>query len=135
MTSDRRADDKRAWGAEDLDVFKQAYALSLLVHRASLAFPKIEQYSGLADQLRRASKSGCSLIVEGAGRQTASSSEFARYLTMAIGSAEEAKLWCRYAHDLGYVDDETAGNWRDQYGQVLRQLVKLRASVQHRSDH
>ena len=101
MTSDRRADEKRAWGAEDLDVFRQAYTLSLVVHRATLAFPKIEQYSGLADQLRRASKSVCSLIVEGAGRQTASSSEFARYLTMAIGSAEEARLWCRYAHDLG----------------------------------
>jgi 23S rRNA-intervening sequence protein len=38
-----------------------------------------------------------------------SSHEFARYLAMAIGSAEEAKLWCRYAHDLGYVADETAG--------------------------
>ena len=100
MTSDRKADEKRTWGAEDLDVFQQAYALSLRVHRASLTFPKIEQYSGLADQLRRASKSVCGLIVEGAGRQKASSMEFGRYLTMAIGSAEEAKLWCRYALDL-----------------------------------
>ena len=135
MTSDRKADEKRTWGAEDLDVFQQAYALSLRVHRASLTFPKIEQYSGLADQLRRASKSVCGLIVEGAGRQKASSIEFGRYLTMAIGSAEESKLWCRYALDLGYVDEETARDWRDQYGQILRQLVKLRASVQQRSDH
>ena len=71
-------------------------------------WPKIEQYGGLADQARRASKSVCSLIVEGVGRQTASSTEFARYLTMAIGSGEEARLWCRYAHDLGYIDEETA---------------------------
>ena len=128
-------DAKRAWGAEDLDVFRQAYALSLDVHRASLTFPKIEQFSGLADQLRRASKSVCGLIVEGVGRQTASSNEFARYLTMAIGSGEEARLWCRYANDLGYVDEETAREWRDQYGQILRQLMKLRASVQRPSDH
>ena len=95
MNSDRtgaRQADRQAWTAEDLDVFRLAYDVSLAVHRASLEFPKIEQYSGLADQLRRASKSVCSLIVEGVGRQTASSSEFARHLTMAIGSAEEARL-------------------------------------------
>ena len=31
------------------------------LHRASLDFPKIEQYGGLADQMRRASKSVCAL--------------------------------------------------------------------------
>jgi four helix bundle protein len=89
------ANDQRKWLAEDLDVFRLAYELSLAVHRASLTWPKIEQYGGLADQARRASKSVCSLVVEGVGRQTASSHEFARYLTMAIGSGEEARLWCR----------------------------------------
>jgi 23S rRNA-intervening sequence protein len=77
VTSDRTAPTVagKSWTAEDLDVFRLAYDLSLVVHRASLEFPKIEQYGGLADQLRRASKSICSLIVEGVGRQTASSNE------------------------------------------------------------
>ena len=126
---------RQAWTAEDLDVFRLAYDLSLVVHRVSLEFPKIEQYSGLADQLRRASKSVCSLIVEGVGRQTGSSGEFARYLTMAIGSAEEARLWCRYASDLGYVEDAAAKDWRDRYGQILRMLMRLRTSAHQRSDH
>jgi len=43
---------------EDLEVFRRAYALSLAVHRASLDFPRIEQFA-LADQIRRASKSIC----------------------------------------------------------------------------
>src|SRR5262249_38297613 len=43
---------------EDLDVFQRAYALSLAVHRASLAFPRVERF-GLAEQVRRASKSIC----------------------------------------------------------------------------
>jgi four helix bundle protein len=60
-----------AWTVEDLEVFKRAYALSLELHRASLDFPKIEQYGGLADQLRRASKSVCGLLAEGVGRQRA----------------------------------------------------------------
>ena len=128
------ASDQRKWLAEDLEVFRLAYELSLVIHRASLNWPKIEQYGGLADQARRASKSVCGLIVEGVGRQSASSTEFARYLTMAIGSGEEARLWCRYARDLGYIDSETAEAWRERYGQILRMLMKLRASVQH-SDH
>ena len=40
---------------ESLEVFKRAYAVSLDLHRVSLAFPQVEQF-GLADQLRRASK-------------------------------------------------------------------------------
>ena len=47
---------------EDLEVFRRAYRLSLEVHRASLEFPRIEQFT-LADQIRRASTGrspGCS---------------------------------------------------------------------------
>ena len=35
---------------EDLEVFRRAYRLSLEVHRASLEFPRIEQWA-LADQV------------------------------------------------------------------------------------
>ena len=51
---------------EDLEVFRRAYRLSLEVHRASLEFPRIEQWA-LADQARRASKSICANIAEGFG--------------------------------------------------------------------
>ena len=53
---------------EELEVFRRAYALSLEVHRASLEFPRIEQFA-LADQVRRASKSICANLAEGFGRQ------------------------------------------------------------------
>ena len=115
------------WTGEDLEVFKRAYGLSLDLHRASLTFPKIEQYAGLADQLRRSSKSVCGLIVEGAGRQSSSSREFSRYLSMAVGSAEEARLWCRYAADLGYVEATQAEGWRSELRQIIRMLQALKA--------
>ena len=86
-------------------------------------------YGGLADQARRASKSVCSLIVEGVGRQTASSHEFSRYLTMAIGSAEETRLWCSYCRDLGYVEGERAEIWREECGHIIRMLQGLKSSV------
>ena len=62
--------------AEDLEVFRRAYRLSLEVHRASLEFPRIEQFA-LADQVRRASKSICANLAEGFGRQRLSRPELA----------------------------------------------------------
>ena len=112
----------RKWQFEDLDVFKRAYRLSLEVHRVSLGFPREEQFGGLADQLRRSSKAICALIAEGSGRQRTSAAEFKRYLAMALGSADESRLWCRYAHDLGYVDETTGAAWRDGFQEVARML-------------
>ena len=127
---ERQTPEIRIRNGEDFDVFKRAYTLSLVLHRASLAFPKIEQYGGLADQLRRASKSVCSLIVEGQGRQSASPKEFSRDLVMAIGSAEEAKLWCRYAADLGYAEVERSEQWREEFGHIIRMVQGLRSRLE-----
>ena len=55
-------------GFEDLEVFKKAYRVSLEIHEASLRYPKYEQYSGLADQMRRASKGICANIAESYGK-------------------------------------------------------------------
>ena len=111
---------------EDLDVFKRAYRVSLDVHRSSLEMPKIEQLA-LADQVRRASKSICSNLAEGYGRQKQSKAEFRRFVWMAIGSSDEMRVWARYALDLGYVDEETWRRWRDEYRTISRQLQVLAA--------
>ena len=78
---------------EDLEVFQRAYRLSLAIHRESLKFPEIEQRA-LGDQIRRASKSIAANIAEGFGKQRLSSAEFKRFLMMAIGSADEMRVWC-----------------------------------------
>ena len=116
---------RRIASVEDLDVFQRAYAVSLDVHRASLRFPPIEQRYGIADQLRRASKSICANLSEGFGKQRSSVAEFKRYVMMAIGSADEMQVWIRYAVDLGYVDGTLAERWRDEYRQIARMLQSL----------
>ena len=78
---------------EDLDVFQRAYRLSLVVHRASLGFPDIEQRA-LGDQMRRASKSIPVNIAEGFGKQRLSKAEYRRYLMTSVGSADEMQVWC-----------------------------------------
>jgi four helix bundle protein len=62
------------------------------IHRISLQFPQIEQY-GLADQIRRASKSICANLAEGFGKQSQSTAEFKRYIQISIDSADEMRVW------------------------------------------
>ena len=111
-------------GVEDLGVFRRAYRLSLEVHRASLEFPRIEQFA-LADQIRRASKSICANVAEGFGKQRQSRIEFHRFVVMAIGSADEMQVWTLYARDLGYIAAETAERWQSEYSEIARMLQGL----------
>ena len=118
-----------AGDAWKLKVFQRAYRLSIDLHRASQGWPRVEQYGGVADQLRRASKSVCALLVEGGGRQPGSDAEFRRYVVMAIGSADEARLWCRYAADLDFVTQAVSQAWQDELSQIARMLQGLRAHL------
>ena len=113
---------------EDLEVFQRAYRISLDLHRASLQFPKVEQFGGLADQMRRASKSICGNIAEGFGKQRQSNAEFKRYLLMAIGSADEMQVWIKYCLDLGYLEPEIGRHWRTEYKEIAKMLQGLYSS-------
>jgi four helix bundle protein len=101
--------------------------LSLEIHRASLAFPRMEQFA-LADQLRRATKSICANLAEGFAKQGHSAAEYRRYLITAIGSSDESRLWVRYAVDLGYVEEVTGRRWSDGYVEISKMLRGLHAS-------
>ena len=109
---------------EGLEFFRRAYRLSLDIHRASLTFPGIEQ-GALGDQLRRASKSIPANIAEGFGKQRLSTAEFKRFLMMAVGSADEMRVWVRYCFDLDYIDEETWRHWRDEYHEIAKMLQGL----------
>ena len=115
---------KRVVSFEDLEVFRRACRMSLEIHRKSLAFPSIEQ-SVLADQMRRASNSICANVAEGYGRQKQSKAEFIRFLQLAIGSADEMRVWARYALGLDYIDEATWKRWRDEYQTISRMLQSL----------
>ena len=109
---------------EELEVFGRAYRVSLEVHRASLEFPRIEQFA-LADQVRRASKSICANLAEGFGRQQQSKPEFRRFLMMALGSADEMQVWAMYCRDLGYIGADMAEHWQGEYREIARMLSGL----------
>ncbi len=114
--------------ANDLRVFQHAYNIALVIHKATLTFPAIEQ-SALANQLRRSSKSICANIAEGFPKQKYSKAEFMRYLAIAEGSAEETRVWLKFAVDLGYMSEKLYAECVEEYNFIIGMLVNLRSKV------
>jgi four helix bundle protein len=41
---------------------------------------------------------------------------------MALGSADEMRVWLRYGLDLGYIGEADWQRWRDEYEQIAKML-------------
>ena len=75
--------------------------------------------------MRRASKSICANIAEGFARQGVQPADFRRFLIMALGSADEMRVWTRYCLDLGYIDEVIWQTWRQEYHEIAKMLQGL----------
>ena len=108
----------------DLVVYQKAYEKSLEIHQQTMKYPQHEQYE-LGSQMRRASKGICANIAEGFGKQNVSKLEFKRFLLMAMGSADEMRVWARYSLDLGYIDERSWTDWNKSYSDIAKMLNGL----------
>jgi four helix bundle protein len=111
------------------DVYKLAYKASIRLHKLTYDFPKVEQFGGLADQIRRASKSICGNLAEGYGRSFNSPQDFGRYVLIALGSADEMQVWLDYAVDLEFIDRKIGNELQDTYQMISKMLVNLHRST------
>ena len=109
-----------------LRAFELADALVLSVYGATRQFPKEEQF-GLTSQLRRASVSIASNIVEGCARQ--SPSDYVRFLDMAFSSAREVEYQLSIAARLGYLPGEAAAKLSQQAEETAKVLAGLLRSL------
>lgn len=100
----------------ELQVWTKAHALTLRLYQLSRAFPREEMY-GVTSQLRRASVSIGANLAEGCGRR--SSSELARFVRIAMGSASELDYHLLLSRDLGFLKAE-------DFRQVSRDLTEVR---------
>ena len=110
-----------------LEVYKKSYRKALEIHKITLRFPKIEQYGGIADQLRRSSKSIPANIVEGYGKSSFYKSDFKKMLIYALGSCDETQLWIEMSKDLGYLNQNEYLIHRQDYqhiGKMLTNFIK-----------
>jgi four helix bundle protein len=81
----------------ELKVWQKAHQLTLAVYQITATFPREELY-GLTTQLRRCSSSIPANLAEGCGRN--GDGEFARFCSIAMGSASELEYHLLLARDL-----------------------------------
>jgi four helix bundle protein len=113
---------------KDFNVYKKAFAVSIRLHKLSLEFPKIEQYA-LSDQIRRASKSVCVNIAEGYARSMQSPIEFKRFLMIALGAADEVRVWLDYCVELGYLAKADFDEIEGEYKTISKMISALHQSI------
>ena len=105
---------------ETLKVWQKSHQLMLDVHHKLIPLlPKEEKY-GLADQVKRSSKSVGANIAEGAGRFYFMDN--VRFCYMARGSLDETLNHLLASKDLGYCHKELYDNLRAQIEEIRRLL-------------
>ncbi|EXJ13566.1 hypothetical protein D779_3616 [Imhoffiella purpurea] len=96
--------------------------LALEIYKATRGFPDAERF-GLSAQMRRCAVSVPSNIAEGCGRGT--DADFARFVRIAAGSANELEYQCLLSRDLSYLSEDQADALMLQCSEVRRMLSGL----------
>lgn len=99
----------------DLDAWKEAHTLVLMVYKATKKFPKEEMF-GLVTQLRKAAVSITSNIAEGFSRQ--SYQDKLHFYSMALGSLTEVQNELLVARDIKYLV-------KDEFMEIAKQTIKV----------
>ena len=113
-----------------LAVWRRAHALALSVHEITERAYR-GRFVSLINQMRRASLSVAANISEGTGQVTAA--QFARYLTISLGSARELDYHILVAKDLGLLSMSDYARLEARVDQVCRMLAVLRIRVVQRA--
>jgi four helix bundle protein len=103
---------------EDLLVWQRSKALAVLVYKS---LKDCRDY-GLRDQMQRAAVSIPSNIAEGCERTP---KDFARFISISIGSSSELRTQAYIARELSYLDQEATDRIVDETKQLSRMLRAL----------
>lgn len=106
----------------ELKVWQKAHQLALAVYRFTASFPR-EQLYGLTSQLRRSSSSIPANLAEGCGRN--GDAEFARFCSIAAGSASELEYHLLLAKDLELMKLQEYEELVQRTTEVKRMLAAL----------
>lgn len=120
-----RGDSFKPKNFEELEVFKKAYAISLEIHKASLAFKSENGNNEIASSLRSLSKSICTILASSSAKQKYSSEAYRRIIDGAVGECDEMKVWLKYSLDLECINFKTWEHWRSLYQEIAKMLIGL----------
>jgi len=108
---------------EDLEVYQRGMSLLKDVYALCTGLPIAEQRR-LGDQMLRASRSIPTNIAERYARRQ-SAKEFKRFLTIAMGSANEMEVHLQVTRDFGFADASECHRLIDEYKIIGKQLRRL----------
>lgn len=111
---------------KDLKVWQKAHQFSLKVYNITRLFPK-EELFGLTNQLRRAAVSVAANIAEGCGRKT--NKDFAYFLNISLGSANESEYFLILSGDLKYITEQDFQSLHMEINEVKAMLISLISKV------
>jgi len=115
---------------EQLKVWQGARRLANAIYDATDSFPDRERY-GLISQLQRAAVSIAANIAERASRST--HRDFARFIEIAIGSANEVHCLLLISADRNYLLSGEASDLISRVRRLRAQLVRLQQSVRRQA--
>jgi four helix bundle protein len=108
---------------QQLDAWREAHRLVIMVYRVTEHFPSHERF-GLVAQMRRAAVSIPANVAEGFKRRGIR--EKVRFYNIAEGSLEELKYYCILSEDLGYISPKIRSELSAQtetVGKILNGLI------------
>lgn len=108
----------------DLDVYREAYELMVIVHKEIKKLPIYER-GDLTQQIRRSSKSIPANIAEGWAKRV-HEKEFKRHLIICIGSANEMEVHIETARDLSYWSRDFCNSLLTRYQNLGGKLYNLK---------
>jgi len=114
----------------ELKVWQKAHELTLAVYKATATFPREELY-GLTSQLRRSCSSIPANLAEGCGRN--GDAEFARFCSIAMGSASELEYHLLLARDLKLIKPKEHDELTQRTMELKRMLTGLRQRLKAES--
>ncbi len=109
------------------DVWIKSHALVLVVYKEiAPKFPKSEQFE-LTSQMKTAAYSVPMNIVEGCGRNT--DRDFAHFLDISFGSAQELEYCFLLAKDLAFIEEKEFAVVSEKVNEIKAKLIKLIKSI------
>ena len=106
----------------ELKVWHKTHQLTLAAYQITATFPREELY-GLTSQLRRCSASIAANLAEGCGRN--GDAEFARFCSIAMGSASELEYHLLLAKDLKFINPKHHADLSQRATELKRMLTGL----------
>ncbi|MGV3588206.1 MAG: four helix bundle protein [Adhaeribacter sp.] len=114
---------------KELKVWEKSHFITLEIYRITKSFPREEIY-GLTSQMRRAAASISANIAEGCGKF--SKPDFANFLQIALGSANETEYYLLLSKDLNYLDIQSFTELTNQINQIKAMLIGLISKVRNK---